>query len=109
MKTTTRAQTAQSLALYQWTLAGVLAVAVYAISVSPASASLGAICNIAIITQSVYARGLATLGVIAVGIGAMMGKVSWTMAVTIAVGISIIFNAATLTVMMGAPTCDYMS
>lgn len=39
-------------------------------------------------------RGIATLGIIVLGIGAMMGKVSWQMALTVAVGVSIMFSGA---------------
>jgi type IV secretory pathway VirB2 component (pilin) len=38
-------------------------------------------------------RGLATMAVIVVGIGATLGKVSWGLAITVAVGISVIFSA----------------
>jgi len=42
-------------------------------------------------------RGLATLGVVVIGIGALLGKTSWGMALTVGVGISIIFNAERIT------------
>jgi type IV secretory pathway VirB2 component (pilin) len=38
-------------------------------------------------------RGLATLGIITLGIGALLGKVTWGMALTVGIGISVIFNA----------------
>lgn len=38
--------------------------------------------------------GIATLGVIVIGIGALLGKVSWGLAITIAAGISIMFGGA---------------
>lgn len=46
-------------------------------------------------------RGLATLAVIVVGIGAMLGKVSWGMAMTVAVGIAVVFGAPALVGMLG--------
>ncbi len=45
-------------------------------------------------------RGLATLAVITLGVGALLGKVSWGMAVTVGVGIAVIFNAETITAML---------
>ena len=38
-------------------------------------------------------RGLATLAIIIVGVGAMLGKVSWGLAITVGVGISVMFGA----------------
>ena len=52
-------------------------------------------------------RGLATLGIIVVGVGALLGKVSWGMAATVGIGISIIFNAETIAgaLNVGAGNC----
>lgn len=41
-------------------------------------------------------RGIATLGIIVLGIGAMMGKVSWQMALIVAFGVSVMFSGATI-------------
>jgi type IV secretion system protein VirB2 len=38
-------------------------------------------------------RGLATLAIVVVGVGATLGKVSWGLAITVAVGISVVFGA----------------
>ena len=38
-------------------------------------------------------RALATLAIIVIGVGATLGKVSWGLAITVGIGISIIFNA----------------
>lgn len=46
-------------------------------------------------------RGLATLAVITIGVGAMLGKTSWGMALTVAVGISVIFGAEELVRLLG--------
>jgi type IV secretory pathway VirB2 component (pilin) len=51
-------------------------------------------------------RGLATLGIIMVGIGAMIGKVSWGLALTVGVGISVIFGAYDIAALLGvSPSC----
>ncbi len=44
-------------------------------------------------------RGLATLAIIIIGVGATLGKVSWGLAITVGIGIAIVFNA---TVIMNA-------
>ncbi len=41
-------------------------------------------------------RGLATLAIIIIGVGALMGKVSWGMAIIVGLGISLIFGAAAM-------------
>lgn len=37
-------------------------------------------------------RGIATLGIVVLGIGALLGKVSWQLALIVAVGVSIMFS-----------------
>lgn len=39
-------------------------------------------------------QAIATLGVVVLGIGAMLGKVSWQMALTVAFGVSVMFSGA---------------
>ena len=39
-------------------------------------------------------RALATIAVTVIGIGALMGKVSWGMAIMVGVGVAVIFGAA---------------
>ncbi len=48
-------------------------------------------------------RGLATLAVIMLGIGAMLGKVSWGLAITVCVGIAVTFGAKDITDDLGIP------
>lgn len=38
-------------------------------------------------------KGIATLAIIIIGIGALMGKVSWGMAIIVGVGVAVIFGA----------------
>lgn len=49
-------------------------------------------------------RGLATIGVSAVAIGAIFGKVSWGLALTVAVGIAVMFGASALLIQVGILT-----
>lgn len=46
-------------------------------------------------------KAIATIGVLIVGVGAALGKVSWTMAVTVAVGISAMFGARAIAGSLG--------
>lgn len=46
-------------------------------------------------------KAIATIGVLIVGVGAALGKVSWTMAVTVAVGISCMFAARAIAGSLG--------
>ncbi len=50
------------------------------------------ICQVLILVTGNIGAGAATLGVMGVGAGAIMGKVSMSTAVTVAVGISILFS-----------------
>lgn len=54
------------------------------------------ICAIIGIVYGNLGRGLAVLAVIVVGIGATLGKVSWGLAITVAVGIATVFGAVPL-------------
>lgn len=52
-------------------------------------------------------RAVATLAIIIIGVGALMGKVSWGMAIIVALGIAIVFGAPTILNLLGggAATC----
>ena len=49
--------------------------------------------------------GIATLAILIVGIGALMGKVSWGMAIIVGIGVGVIFGAPTIVSMLGGQTC----
>ena len=49
-------------------------------------------------------KGLATIAITIIGIGALLGKVSWGMAMIVGIGIAIVFGAGTLVNTMGAGT-----
>ena len=42
-------------------------------------------------------KGLATIAITVIGIGALLGKVSWGMAIIVGVGIAVVFGAADIT------------
>ena len=49
-------------------------------------------------------KGLATIAITVIGIGALLGKVSWGMAMIVGIGVSIVFGAAGLVSSMNAGT-----
>ncbi len=48
-------------------------------------------------------RGIATTGMIILGLGALFGKVSWIMTMVVAIGIALIFGAGNIVIALGAP------
>src|SRR4051812_33815987 len=46
-------------------------------------------------------KGLATIAITVIGIGALLGKVSWGMAIIVGIGVAIIFGAAGIVTAMG--------
>lgn len=47
-------------------------------------------------------QGIATLAIIVVGVGALMGKVSWGMAIIVGIGVAVIFGAKEIVEELGA-------
>jgi len=80
----------------------VLAMGIDTSFASSAVAGLGnAICTIpnSVINTSI-GRGLATIGILILGIMATLGRITWTQAVVVGVGISVIFGAASVATMI---------
>jgi type IV secretory pathway VirB2 component (pilin) len=46
-------------------------------------------------------KGLATIAITIIGIGALLGKVSWGMAIIVGIGVAIVFGATTIVSAMG--------
>ncbi len=59
-------------------------------------------CNAVLILTGTTGKAIATIAVIAVGVGALLGKISWGMALIVALGIALIFGAASIVVALGA-------
>ena len=75
-------------------ITGAVTLAIYILSVSQANAAMASvICTLVNIVQGTLGNAAATMGVLAVAIGATLGKMSWGLAITVAVGISLIFQA----------------
>lgn len=60
------------------------------------------LCNVANWFKGPIGRGIATLAIIVIGVGALMGKVSWGMAIIVGIGIAVIFGAPTIVSELGA-------
>jgi len=96
---TTKAQTqAQAIDRTNWHVTiTFLAVALMILMTNPAYATntpMGdVLCDIVEMVYGNLGRGLATLAVVIIGVGATLGKTSWGLALTVAVGIAVIFNA----------------
>lgn len=84
----------------------VLTLATILLASSPVYAQIntpmGAVlCQMVEMTGGNFFRGLSTLAVVVVGIGATLGKVSWGLAITVAVGISVVGNAYGIAGLLG--------
>jgi type IV secretion system protein VirB2 len=54
------------------------------------------LCNVVTWFDGPVGGGIATLAIIIIGIGALMGKVSWGMAIIVGLGVAVVFGAAPL-------------
>ncbi len=54
------------------------------------------LCNAVQMITGNTGQGLATIAVVVIGIGALLGKVSWGMAILVGVGVGVIFGAGTI-------------
>ncbi len=70
---------------------------------TPTNTPMGdVLCEIVDMVYGNLGRGLATLAVVIIGVGATLGKTSWGLAMTVAVGIAVIFNAGTVVGYLGS-------
>ena len=56
----------------------------------------GVMCNVINIVQGGVGKGIAAFGIIFIGVSLFLGKVSWGLAISTALGIGAIFGAATI-------------
>lgn len=54
------------------------------------------LCNVVEWMTGGIGKAIATLAIIVVGIGALMGKVSWGMAIIVGLGVAVVFGAGTI-------------
>ena len=53
-------------------------------------------CNVRNWVAGPVGKGIATIAIIVIGLGALMGKVSWGMAILVGIGIALIFGAGAI-------------
>jgi len=58
-------------------------------------------CNAILIFTSTTGKAIATVAVIAVGVGALLGKISWGMALIVVLGVALMFGAASIVQALG--------
>jgi len=76
----------------------------YASSVTAMSPMSNALCIAATWITGTTGRGIATIGIAIIGFGALLGKVSWGMAMIVGVGIAVVFGSSTLVMLLGGTT-----
>jgi len=66
------------------------------------------LCNVVGWFTGPVGKAIATIALIVIGVGALMGKVSWGVAIIVAIGIAIIFGAGMILNALGAqgPGCS---
>jgi type IV secretory pathway VirB2 component (pilin) len=98
MKYKTFSTTRKASTLHQCLTASVALILFSTITTSSAFAGPGlSLClMIAMIMGGGLANAIATVGVLMVGVGAALGRMSWTLAITVAVGIACMFATATI-------------
>ena len=105
---TVKAPSAKSAIDLYWQMFLMFAVVV-GISIIPdtayaANAIEMALCNVMKLMTSTTGKAIATIAVIVVGLGALMGKISWGMALIVALGIALVFGAASIVDAVGGGT-----
>ena len=87
--------------------------AVYAFMLLPVDALAAAkeptalsdvLCDVVAWFTGSVGAGIATLAIIVIGLGALMGKVSWGMAIIVGLGVGVIFGADTIVGALGGQT-----
>lgn len=63
-------------------------------------------CNVVTLLTGTTGKAVATVAIIAVGVGALLGKISWGMALIVAVGVALVFGAGTIVSALGATSQD---
>lgn len=59
------------------------------------------LCSIMGMIYGNLGRGLSTLAVVVIGVGATLGKTTWGLAMTVAIGVAVIFNAGYIVTLLG--------
>ena len=60
------------------------------------------LCNVVAFMTSTTGKAIATIAIIVVGLGALMGKISWGMALIVALGVALVFGASKIVEALGS-------
>jgi type IV secretory pathway VirB2 component (pilin) len=101
MKLTITQDKMMSLAMALFVAYAVMLLPMDALASGPAALS-DTLCKVVGWFQGPIGAGIATIAIIVVGIGALMGKVSWGMAIIVGLGVGIVFGADTIIQALGA-------
>jgi type IV secretion system protein VirB2 len=89
------------LAAYATLMAPSEAYALFGVGVTGGQTIGNLLCNVAAWFTGPVGQGIATLAIITVGLGALMGKVSWGMAIIVGLGVAVIFGAPAIVSELG--------
>ncbi len=74
---------------------------------APSNPIADVMCNVVDWFDGPVGGAIATLAIIVIGIGALMGKVSWGMAIIVGIGVGVIFGAPAIVKLLGgSDTCS---
>ncbi|TAE34450.1 MAG: hypothetical protein EAY65_02160 [Alphaproteobacteria bacterium] len=79
-----------------------LAVAFFLPELASANPIGTTLCNVVTWFTEDVGAGIATLAIIIIGVGALMGKVSWGMAIIVGLGVAVVFGAPQLISLLSA-------
>lgn len=88
--------------LHQYAMYSLAVAFMYVLMVSDAHAVGGQLCAMIGAVMGGMGRAIATVGVLMVGVGATLGRMSWTLAITVAVGIAAMFAATSIAMSLGS-------
>ena len=80
-----------------------LAAAILALPETASAADVigGVLCDVVAWFNGPIGKGIATLAIIIIGVGALMGKVSWGMAIIVGIGVAVVFGASDIVDALG--------
>jgi len=91
-----------------WQVCAIVLLSVIVISIPDYAFAVGAdtpmgnvLCTVVAWFTGNTGKGLATIAITIIGIGALLGKVSWGMAIIVGIGVAIVFGAAGIVDAMG--------
>ncbi len=82
---------------------GTMMIPVDALANNPIEAVM---CNVVFFMTSTTGKAIATIAIIVVGLGALMGKISWGMALIVALGVALVFGASKIVDAIGGEGTD---